>query len=148
MKRNSTLTLLCVLTFIGSGFSLISNAISGIFYTEVIDAMQKMSTLDIPGYKELANASAEMMIKTGRYYFLLSALLFAVSFYGATMMWQIKKVGFHFYTSAQLLMLFLPMMFKIQAYPSISSLIITLAFVGLYWLGLKKSAEVEPTLGE
>lgn len=74
----------------------------------------------------------EMIQNSKREFFLIIALLNALSFIGAILMWKLKKVGFHFYTTAQLLILVVPF-FLVAGYSvSLPNAIITVVFIAAY----------------
>ena len=47
----------------------------------------------------------EVLLNVNPAYYLWQALFFALSFAGAFLMWKLRKIGFHLYTMAQLLLL-------------------------------------------
>ncbi|MDR2511464.1 MAG: hypothetical protein LBC89_03230 [Bacteroidales bacterium] len=154
MKRHALLTVLCILTFIGSGFSLLSNGIMGFFKTPIVEAMEHYKdTPDfdnviemLPNYETIYDSSLQILRDTHTAYYILNLLLVLLSLVGTAMMWKVKKLGFHLYTVSQLLMLFIPMMFGLAKFPSIWGLVFSGIFIGLYWLGLKKSQELQNTI--
>lgn len=78
-KRPTFLTVLCILTFIGSGWGLISNLV-----------------LQDAGLAEYAG-----------YYYWLQALLCAATAYGAFQMWKMQKMGLYIWTAAEVISLIL-----------------------------------------
>jgi hypothetical protein len=154
MKRHALITVLCIFTFIGSGFSLLSNGIIGVFKTQVLEAMERYkdgADFDnliemVPTYEVVYDQTLQILRDTHIAYYLLSALLFAISIAGAVVMLKVNKTGFHLYTTSQLLLLFMPMIFGLAKFPSILGLIVSGIFIGLYWLGLKKSEELNKTI--
>lgn len=127
-KRPDTITVLCVLTFIGSGMGVFSFLILSLFYKSLSLYLNE-STMTMPEMEVLLNA--------GIGFFVLSFVCYAVSLFGAIKMWQLKKIGFHLYTIAQLLLLLIPMIFIGKEIFSFVGLFFTLLFVGLYGINLK-----------
>lgn len=116
-KRPVFLTVLCILTFIGSGLGLLFGLLALVaagYIQGIIDS--------IPGMTELGAG-------VGIFNLVLAVILSAASLYGAILMWQLKKIGFFLYVAAQVIML-------ITGF-SILSLIFTALFIVLYALNLK-----------
>jgi len=103
------LKVLCVITFVGSGLGLFSYGIIGI-----IHGFFSSNLALIPD--EQNRELIKLMLSAGRIFFFLNALLYAVSFAGALLLWRMKKLGFHLYTASQLLLLIIPMAF-IKGFP-------------------------------
>lgn len=128
MKRPSLLTVLCILSFIGSGAGLFTYSVVSFSYQEFMAALDEVQ-LDLPGMELIRTAS--------KGFFISGTLLFAASFYGVLKMWKMKKVGFHFYTIAQVLLVIHPLMYlDAQGFPWMQ-LILTFSFILLYGLHLK-----------
>jgi len=107
---NSTLLkILCVFTFVGSGLGFISYGIIGLIHNFFSN---NLNLIPDEQNRELI----EMLLSAGRMFFFLNAVLYGVSFAGAVLLWQMKKVGFHLYTASQLLLLILPMAY-ISGFP-------------------------------
>ncbi len=134
-KRPVLLTVLCILTFIGSGVSFLAN--SFLFFTRDawIIAMEE-GAFDV--LKDTLEIEAiELLLEVDPTYFLIQALLFAFSVTGAVLMWKLKKAGFHIYTVAQLLLLIIGKIY-IPALPfPMIPLLIVLTFVTLYARNLR-----------
>ena len=114
--RPGFLTVLCILTYIGSGLSLLS-------YLLLVIAAGTLGSIieSIPGWSEIANM--------GILYLVLFAVLSAASLFGAIMMWQMKKLGFYIYAAAQVIALALGF--------TVMGLIFTALFIVLYFLNFK-----------
>jgi ABC-type multidrug transport system fused ATPase/permease subunit len=137
-KRPGFLTLLCVLTFIGSGFTLLSNLITPIFTPMMLEMLQNSSPF--PG----ALDAFEKVLETPIWQFYLSALFCATSVLGAIYMLKMKKIGFHIYVISQLT-LFVIGQFLIGSItkPNYFGLFLTLLFIGLYAIYYKKFTNIE-----
>jgi len=112
-QRPQLLTILCILTFIGSGLGAFSNLVVSLSYDMI---------------KEMA--------ESGSFYLVSFVAMFA-SLFGALQMWKLRKIGFHFYTSAQILLLLLPAIYMPGMENPFLNVIITAAFVILYAGNLK-----------
>lgn len=119
------LKVLCIFTFIGSGLGFISYGVIGLVHDYFVSNLALIAN-------EKYHDVVEMLLAAGRLFIILNALLYGVSFTGAVMLWKMKKVGFHLYTSAQLLLLILPMIF-IKGFPmDLGTIFLTLLFVWGY----------------
>lgn len=125
------LRLLCILTFIGSGFGLIVSILSLIS----IDLIS--FTKEIPGYTSVATNSFDAGIN----YIAIKIFLYAISIFSAILIWKHKISGFFIYTAAQLLLPAISFIFF--PYPLIHTfsivipeLIFSIAFILLYSLHL------------
>lgn len=133
--RPVLLKTLCILTFIGSSISLFSNTI--MFLTiDIIKEYYKNGNFDF--LAESMNLEAlELLIGVSRSYFILQATVFAVAIYGAYMMWNLKKIGFHFYTISQIILVILTQVF-IPGLPfPLLEIMISLIFITYYARNLK-----------
>lgn len=127
--RPDLLTILCILSFIGSGMGAVSNLFYAVNYSTVQDMKDHPLIVDFPGM--------DIIMSLPENYFVLSFILYSVSLFGAILMWRLKKIGFHFYTMAQIFLLFLPTLYpQFPDFP-ILSLIITILFIVLYASNLR-----------
>lgn len=127
-KRPDLLTVLCVLTFIGSGLSFFSYLMFSMSFDSISEALYE-SEIDFPGI--------DVMLNTPISFYYSGTLLFGVSFYGAIKMWNLKKAGFHLYTASQILLLILQTIYLSQFGFPFLSVFITAIFVLLYTKNLK-----------
>jgi hypothetical protein len=119
------LKVLCVITFIGSGLGLISYGIIGLIHNFF---SSNLSLIPDEQNRELI----AMMLSAGRMFFFLNAVLYAVSFAGALLLWRMKKIGFHLYTASQLLLLILPLAY-IKGFPMPgTNIFLTILFIWGY----------------
>jgi hypothetical protein len=119
------LKVLCVITFVGSGLGLLSYGIIGI-----IHGFFSSNLALIPD--EQNRELIQMLLSAGRIFFFLNALLYAVSFAGALLLWRMKKIGFHLYTASQLLLLILPLAY-IKGFPMPgTNIFLTILFIWGY----------------
>ncbi|MEG2336827.1 MAG: hypothetical protein RSC04_03705 [Bacteroidales bacterium] len=132
--RHTSLSTVCILTFIGSGLALLSYLYFTVFYKELADAIRYEEVYDsIPGLKD----AMEMMLAPGLPFFLLLALTNFASLCGAYLMWKLKKIGFHVYTLAQIVSLLLPFLFGAAQGIPFGSLFWSGLFVAFYAMHLK-----------
>lgn len=124
------LKFLCVLTFIGSGLALFAYFIIGAFYNIFLSA-------DMGPLGEDEKELIKMMLSAGRVFFLVSAFLYSVSLYGAILMWKLRKPGFHLYTTAQLILLILPLLFIPGFRMPFATILVTVVFIFGYATFLK-----------
>ncbi|MBN1181465.1 MAG: hypothetical protein JXB49_04200 [Bacteroidales bacterium] len=121
-KRPGLLTVLCILTFIGSGLGILFGLLL------IIGAGSVLSFLGrIPGF----GGGGGMMS-----YSIVSLVLSVVLLFGAIQMWKLKKLGFYLYTAAKIIGFILPIVWLGMPF-NIVGLIIMAAFIVLYGLNLK-----------
>ena len=127
-KRTDLLTVLCILTFIGSGMSMMANGLLFLTIEPIKELLEQQSTYLFLG----SEIDMGFLLDISPVFFLLQSLTLLVSIIGATQMWQLKKAGFHLYTVSQILLLILPKLF-ISGLPfPIFELMISASFVYLY----------------
>jgi len=97
-KRPQLLTVLSILSFIGSGLSSVSNLFVFLNHDLLIETITS-GVFDDMGF------DLGILTDTNTSYFLLMGLLNIVSFTGVRQMWSLRKTGFHIYSISQLLML-------------------------------------------
>ena len=132
LKRPPFLTALCILTFIASGMECISSLVTPLFSDLVIDFLKSGQ----PKYDEAAMNEAIIQLKAGWGYYSIKFILSAGSLTGAILMWQLKKIGFHFYALSNLLSLFVPFLI-LHLEIGLPSIMLTASFIALYALNLK-----------
>jgi len=140
-KRPGFLITLCILTFIGSGFSLISQLIMPVTAPIALEFVQQSSFASIPDMIE----TYEQIIDTPKWQFYMTTFFCATSIMGAIYMLRMKKIGFHIYTVSKFALLIITQ-FLMGGYlaPKFSGLFITLLFIGLYSIYYKKLSAMEP----
>lgn len=131
-KRPELLTILCILTFIGSGSSLIANGFLFLMFDQVKEIIGQQEVLSFLG----SEIDLSFLLDIKPVFFLLQASLYFLSVVGAYQMFQLRKVGFHIYAVAQILLLIVPKVF-IPALPfPFFELMISTVFVFLYYKNL------------
>lgn len=118
-KRPGFLTVLCILSFIGSGLGILSMLLL------IVGAGAILSFLGSMGGAEGAGSMA---------YLVGSLILSLATLFGAIQMWKLKKMGFFIYTGASVIGIILPIVFTGF---SVFTLVINAAFIVMYYLNLK-----------
>ena len=118
-QRPTLLTVLCILTFIGSGVNVFSNLMGMIMspiksflgpeFFEMV--LQEVNEEPIRQFVEQALEMAQHAIEHIFEISLVNFVLYAASLTGAILMFQLKKIGFYIYSTAQILLLFVAPVF-------------------------------------
>ena len=132
--RPQMLGVICILTFIWSGYGLLYNSMYALFY----DTFKELFTnTEFPAnYKEMKPALLQVL-QAGRFFFVVGFVLSFFSLFGAIKMWKLQKNGFHFYTISQIIMLMLPLVFIKDGNFQSTDFLITAMFVSMYATHLK-----------
>jgi len=137
VKRPTGLTVLCVLTFIGSGLSILSYLLCFFTY-DMLPNMMLLYAESLGGsLGEVYENAAEMFTNTARYAFLLMTIPFLTAIVGAGFMLKMRKLGFHLYVVGQILIAGFRMLI-LQWEFDMSGLLISILFIALYAIYLKK----------
>lgn len=118
-KRPGFLTVLCILTFIGSGLGLLGGLLMTIGMGSIMGS--------IPGMGAAMGG--------GTAYFAIGTVLAAASLFGAIQMWKLKKQGFFIYAGASVVGIILPLIFGLPF--SAMGAIFPVLFIVLYYLNVK-----------
>ena len=129
--RPTTLTILTIFTFIGSGLSsfvyLMMFAINGTF-----QQLYQDGAFEVFMTSQEQEDVLKLLIQVSPTYFLIQGLIFLSSLAGAVLMWNLRKKGFHLYTIAQILLLIVQQIYLSELpFPAFELLIATL-FVYFY----------------
>jgi len=128
--RPTVLTVLCILTFIGSGMNLFSSLFISAFYETFTEVAKDVGErFNLPGM--------EILLEMSPAYFLTTGIFYAGSLAGAILMMLMRKAGFHVYTISQILLLLAPMYFLGLKTPGVPELLFTGLFILLYSRHLK-----------
>jgi hypothetical protein len=129
IQRPRLLAVICILTFLGSGMALFSNAMLWLFYDQFRNLFSTQESLNFLG----SQMDIKGLLDLSRNFYLLQALFDALSLTGAIMMWNFRKIGFHFYVTAQLVLLIIPKLY-IHGLPFPAfELSLTALFIYLYY---------------
>ncbi|MBC7695552.1 MAG: hypothetical protein H7141_08920 [Burkholderiales bacterium] len=137
-KRPQFLTVLCILSYIWSGFALICLFLCLIFNGAIFSTIENllngkngMPTIDGPQRTALEN-----LVNMGPQKFLIgisiAIIVYMTSLLGVVKMWKLQKIGFYFYAAINGLSL----VYDIYS-GSYFMVIISLAFIGMYFSNLK-----------
>ena len=153
-QRPTFLLVLCILTFIGSGWGTLSNLFS-VFTAGLTDSSMQMehyssmlNSMDQGAgsavFSDILNstmASLQATFVHAKEIAVVSLVLSVISLLGAILMFQLRRLGFYLYTAAQILALFvLPYFAGFSMYVLIVmffSGLISLLFIILYAVNLK-----------
>ena len=127
-KRPVLLSVLCILTFIGSGLGSLSFLVTYLSFDIAQELFQEMKDI-VPGIEYVA--------KAGKNLFLTGSILYFFSLLGASLMWQLRKAGFHFYVASQILLVILPLVYISGYGISFLDVLLSLVFIFLYATFLK-----------
>ncbi len=136
-KHPTGLTVLCILTFIGSGFSIITYLVSFFMYDILPEMMLTMGESLGGTLGETYENAADMFANIPQYSFLVMTIPYLLSIVGSGFMLKMHKLGFHLYVTSQILILGLPMLISKGGFNT-SGLFISLLFISLYAIYLKR----------
>lgn len=155
-KRSSLLTVLCILSFIGSGWDVLSGGTKYLVYSpdsvknSVMQSLEvvKSSLDDDAGgdfFTGILNGLSEFSSDVAVHFreiTLCGTILALLSLVGAVLMFRLKKQGFYLYAIVNVLALFIMPLFlgftAIVLLRGIFPLIITVTFIILYASRLKE----------
>lgn len=120
-KRPVFLTVLCILTFVGSGLGLLTSL---------------LMVVGVGALMDMLGSYGGGVMGGGVAYFGVAALMAAASLYGAIMMWKLKKTGFYVYTGANVIAAILPIVWLGGGF-AFMSFLWPVVFIVLYGLNLK-----------
>ncbi|MCF8415853.1 MAG: hypothetical protein K9G40_06395 [Crocinitomicaceae bacterium] len=122
-KRPTFLTVLCILTFIGSGLGVLVFLLATVAFGVVSGMMES-----IPGMGALTAG--------GIAFFAISLILSAVSLFGAIQMWKLKKMGYYMYVGAGVVSFVLPIVMLGLPF-NVMGVFWLVLFAALYGMNLK-----------
>ena len=129
-QRPTLLTVLCILTFIGSGMNLFSSLVIAGFYDVFVEIAHEFAEkFKLPGI--------DILLEAKPLFFLVSGIFYAGSLVGAILMMRLKKAGFHVYTICQILLVIAPMYFMHLPSPGLPEMLFSGLFILLYSMNLK-----------
>lgn len=132
-RSNRTLHVLLVLSFISNGLSFFAYIVMGCFLPQ-FRRMVDSGNLPLPGEMR---ETYELMLNIPQLYYVLAGLLFAFAFVGCVLMWKQRKMGFHYYTIAKLLLIAVPVVFLGRSYLNMGDIMMSALFVTWYAIMLK-----------
>ncbi len=135
-KRPGFLTFLCILTFVGSGFSTLSQLFSYIYYDKIPLLFEQMASIMGGQLESAYSEMGEIFATIPRYYFIVLMAVYILAIIGAVYMFIQRKIGFHIYIISQLLLLALPLLILHSEF-KIGNIFLPLLFILLYTRYLK-----------
>ncbi len=149
-KRPTFITVLCILSFVGIGFSLIGGIINYFQYSTLASTGDMLGGLGgAEGSEQFGQAMNALADVYGMDYgkmatsALIQALLNIPILIGVLMMWKQKKVGFYVYTAFEIIQPIIPIVLGLGLLGGIMagvSLFFAVVFIVLYALNLKHMA--------
>ena len=131
ISRPNMLTVLCILTFIWSGLFSFSSLMTFLLFDYVKSLAPEVAKI----WKQ--PELADMFVHVSPLFFACMAGISLLAIAGAIQMWKLRRIGFHVYTVAQILLIIAPMYFFRRPGPSIPDVLISGVFVLLYAFNLK-----------
>ncbi len=151
-QRPQFLTVICILSFIGLGWAMLSSIInmalapmlkemSGVAGAGMDEAMSEVSS-EAPGIAPLLQKIFGGSMAALEHAFelsMVSLICSAIALFGVIQMWKLKKVGFYFFTGAKVIIIIAPMIIIGGIIGSMSLLgaIFPIAFIAMYAANLK-----------
>ena len=106
-ERPLFLSVLCILTFIGSGLTLFSNTVIYLMFDQFKSFFSSHPDMTFMGTK----MDFSFIFHLNALFFLSQSIFSGLAIAGAFLMWNLKKTGFHLYVVAQLILLIIPKLF-------------------------------------
>ncbi|HKL33793.1 MAG TPA: hypothetical protein VJ919_14735 [Tangfeifania sp.] len=123
-NRPALLSALCILTFIGSGVAFLGYFAASLFFDQTKEIIVEYSSMH----------SAEGLSPL---YFTALMALYALSLTGAIRMWKLHRDGLFLYIIAQLIIMFLPVIFIDWSAFSTTNAIFTTVFIIGYSINIR-----------
>ncbi len=138
-QRPSQLSLLCILSFIGGGLSILSNLIIYSVFDQIKIYFEDGELQNFFG----TEIDMGFLLNINPNFFLLQIVLFSFSVYGVYLMWNIDFKGFHIYSVSQVLLLIVPEIFIPSLPFPFFEIALTVVFILLYFKNLKEVEKEE-----
>lgn len=145
-KRPKFLTVLCILSFVGIGISLVSGILNYFTYSALANAGNAFSGIAAESGAKIGDAMNSLAGALGVDYgkwalvYLIQALLNLPILFGVIMMWKQKKLGFYIYAPFEVIQPALPLIMGLGLLGGISAilgLVFSVVFIVMYGLNLK-----------
>ncbi len=138
-QRPSQLSLLCILSFIGGGLSILSNLVIYSVFDQIKIYFEDGELQNFFG----TEIDMGFLLNINPNFFLLQIVLFSFSVYGVYLMWNIDFKGFHIYSVSQVLLLIVPEIFIPSLPFPFFEIALTVVFILLYFKNLKEVEKEE-----
>lgn len=129
------LKVLCILSFVGGGLSVLTNGLMYLFIDLWVQAYADGQFDDL--LSSFNMDSMQLFFSVDKRFFLFQTILYVVSIAGVYYMWKLKKAGFHMYTVSQILVIIVQQIYFPELPFPVLPLLLTLTFVLLYFTNLK-----------
>jgi len=142
-KMPGFLKVLCILSFIGVGLSIIMSIVGYIGLAALSTMSNSLSSgfSDVPEVNT-AMSSMDALVKNGALYYILLIVAALICLVGVIMMWKLKKTGFYIYVIGEIAPVILPFVLfggfgVLGTMALVMGLIFPIAFIIMYALNLK-----------
>ena len=132
-QRPPVLRLFLILSMVNGIMSVLSNLIVYSMIDLIRQTFDGKKTVNMMGM----DVDLSLFMSTDKNFFLFQTILFTISFSGALMMWKYIKVGFHLYTTSQILLLIVSTIYLTGMPFPIFDVMMTILFVYIYTKHLK-----------
>ena len=137
LKRTPSLTFICILTFVFSGLMFLSSLFYSVYYYYIPGVIKSPPFKQLISGVEGMDETIKILINSSIWFFIFSTILYGGGLVGAILMFRLKKVGFHFYTVAQILLLITPLIYQAGYKTDFAATVITAIFIFLYYTNLR-----------
>lgn len=145
-KRPQFITVLCILSFVGIGFSLIGGIMNYFTYSAMATTGDLFGGMGSVAGEEMGAAMNSMADALGMDYgkmatsSLVVALLNIPLLFGVLMMWKLKKTGFYIYAASELVQAIVPVIIiggLAGGITAVLYIVVAIAFIVMYGVNLK-----------
>lgn len=141
-KMPGFLKVLCILSFIGVGISIIMSIVGYVGLSALSSMSSTLSSFSEGTEMNTAVSSMDALIKNGALYYILLIVAALVCLVGVIMMWKLKKTGFYIYVIGEIAPIILPFVLLggfgvLGTMALIMGMIFPIAFIIMYALNLK-----------
>jgi hypothetical protein len=138
VQRPAQLTLLCILSFIAGGFSILGNLYFYAFQDQIIILVENgffQQFLD-------GNTTLDFLKDVSSNFFLWQFIANATSVIGVFLMWKLNSQGFHIYAISQIILILIPEIYLPGLPFPILDILLSLVFVLLYFKNLRSIGKI------
>ena len=132
-QRPPVLRLFLILSMVNGVMSVLSNLIVYSMIDFIRQTFDGKETVNMMGME----VDLSLFMSTDKNFFLFQTILFTISFFGALIMWNFRKTGFHLYTTSQILLLIVSTVYLTGMPFPIFDVMMTALFVYIYAKHLK-----------
>lgn len=129
--RLRSLHIVLALSLIGNGFNALGYALMS------LSPMRNFARASMDLMPEVMQETYELMLSIPWSFYAVSAIMFAMAFAGAVLMWRLRGMGFHYYTIAKMVLIGLPLLFLGRQYLNIGDVMMSLLFIAFYYVTLR-----------